>query len=516
MAAPRVSAPRAPQTAAPRLPARHIASPRAAPPHLARERGGQRGPGGPGGLATRHAPNVAPRLSNAPAGAAGRVARQALTPTTAPPQSAREGARGRVPAAPPRDLLGNVGTATPNAAPRSTVGQAPTAGDRSGAGRGGAAAAFVRAPNGRPAVANPVLVSLGPRNPAARALAHATFTGNFARNRSAWMHDWRWRHKRNIVLVLGFVGPVFWPYAYDDFVEYTFSGYGYDTFWPTAFDDIYTGIYGGYAPEFYAETGYAGGNAQASADEKRSRRGHSRTAALNTGAVPTGSAQICTGETQGLTNSPLQRIADQVQADQNQQALLEELKTATQQAVEILRFACPTDLPTTPTGRMAAMRVRVETMLRAVQVVRPALEKFYASLSDEQKERFNALDAANLQTAASATRQQPDIAQVCGGRAARAANVPIERIERSLHLGGAQEAALRELKDAAAKAADIVAQNCPADQPLTPTGRIAAMEQRLGAMLQAIDTVQPALAKFYESLNDEQKAQLNRLMPRAA
>jgi hypothetical protein len=30
-------------------------------------------------------------------------------------------------------------------------------------------------------------------------------------------------------------------------------------------------------------------------------------------------------------------------------------------------------------------------MLRAVQIVEPALEKFYGALNDEQKERFNRL-----------------------------------------------------------------------------------------------------------------------------
>ena len=40
------------------------------------------------------------------------------------------------------------------------------------------------------------------------------------------------------------------------------------------------------------------------------------------------------------------------------------------------------------------------------------------------------------------------------------------------------------------------------------------MEQRLRAMEQAIDTVQPALAKFYNSLTDEQKARFDRLGPR--
>ena len=53
-------------------------------------------------------------------------------------------------------------------------------------------------------------------------------------------------------------------------------------------------------------------------------------------------------------------------------------------------------------------------------------------------------------------------------------------------------------------------------QALTPPGRLAAMEQRLAAMLQGLDIVQPALAKFYNSLSDEQKAQINRIGPRAA
>jgi hypothetical protein len=39
------------------------------------------------------------------------------------------------------------------------------------------------------------------------------------------------------------------------------------------------------------------------------------------------------------------------------------------------------------------------------------------------------------------------------------------------------------------------------------------MEQRLDAMLRAVDTVQPALAKFYGSLSDEQKERFNQLAP---
>jgi hypothetical protein len=37
------------------------------------------------------------------------------------------------------------------------------------------------------------------------------------------------------------------------------------------------------------------------------------------------------------------------------------------------------------------------------------------------------------------------------------------------------------------------------------------MEQRLDAMLQAIETVRPALTQFYGSLSDEQKARFDRM-----
>ena len=45
----------------------------------------------------------------------------------------------------------------------------------------------------------------------------------------------------------GWVGPVFWPYAYYDLFDYVYWPYAYDDFWPYAYDDVYYGIYGPYA-----------------------------------------------------------------------------------------------------------------------------------------------------------------------------------------------------------------------------------------------------------------------------
>jgi len=80
------------------------------------------------------------------------------------------------------------------------------------------------------------------------------------------------------------------------------------------------------------------------------------------------------------------------------------------------------------------MRARLDAMLKAVAIVRPALDKLYQSLTDEQKERFNAL-AREEQPADGPPRPQqpgPDVTQVCGGNLAKTGNAPITRIAQAL------------------------------------------------------------------------------------
>jgi hypothetical protein len=356
---------------------------------------------------------------------------------------------------------------------------------------------------GAPILRNTTLANLSSRDPAMRSLTQSTFRSNFAQ--SNWGHDW-WKHHHhhNFVFgfVLGFVGTVFWPYAFDDCFDYLFWPYAYDTFWPYAFDDVYQGIYGGYAPQYYApDDVYAYAGAPASSAVYSSATGVPRPS-----AALAGGSQICSGQTQGLTDFPIERIAQQVNPDQHQQALLDDLKAATIKAVNILQAACPNELPSTPTGRLTAMRSRVEAMQQAVQVVRPALEAFYGSLSDEQKERFNALDG-DINTAG----REIDVAGLCSRANERSSGLPVARIEQSLQLNVHQDTALKDLNDASAHAADVLKGSCQPHQSLTPTGRLAAMEDRLNSMVQALDAVQPALTKFYQSLSDEQKARFDRL-----
>jgi hypothetical protein len=76
--------------------------------------------------------------------------------------------------------------------------------------------------------------------------------------------------------------------------------------------------------------------------------------------------------------------------------------------------------------------------------------------------------------------------------------LPVARITRSLGLSGSQDTALRDLNGAWAQAADILKESCQPGQSLTPTGRLAAMEDRLNSMQEALSTLEPALAKFYD------------------
>jgi hypothetical protein len=48
-------------------------------------------------------------------------------------------------------------------------------------------------------------------------------------------------------VVIGWFGPLFWPYADYDLFDYIYWPYAYDNFWPYAYDDVYYGIYGPYA-----------------------------------------------------------------------------------------------------------------------------------------------------------------------------------------------------------------------------------------------------------------------------
>jgi hypothetical protein len=303
-------------------------------------------------------------------------------------------------------------------------------------------------------------------------------------------------------LAIGWIGPVFWPYVYYDFFDYVFWPYAYDDFWPYAYDDIYYGIYGPYA--------YAGPVVQIAAAPGASvpARNVSTAGVARAEGSEQRVAEVCNNNASDLTDLPIERISEAVQPTEAQRPALDELRTASATAISILKAGCPKDLPSTPTGRLAAMENRVQMMLQAVQTMRPPLEHFYQQLSDEQKARFDALSPGGESIA---RQDQRNLTKLCQDRAPGLTDLPFDRIAKATQPTPPQRPSFDELKDASVKAAERLKVNCPSDQAVTATGRVAAMEKRLAATHDAVTTVQPALVKFYDGLNDEQKARFNSL-----
>jgi hypothetical protein len=356
---------------------------------------------------------------------------------------------------------------------------------------------------------------------AAAAAAQAGSRGRFAARfagadpqaeaaRTARQHGWAPRHAWRRGLRAAFVpwaGHVFWPYAYSDIFEYTFWPYAYDPgYWAYAYDDFVDTVFWG-------------------ADSRYSAYARLGPAEYPEGGVITGSPprdhpsvsqqtlkELCGDPEKGITAWPIASIEQAVQPTPEQRALLDELKSAAAKAAAAFKESCGGSYAMTPPGRLRAMTNRISATLEAVRIVRPALEKFYNSLSDEQQARFNALGPNIGERSPQRPQQEADAqSDTCGEPKSGLIQLPIERIEAVIRPAGTQKEALDRLREATQKAVQELQAACPDDVPLTPVGRLEAMEKRINAMVQAARLAQPALDEFYTSLSSEQKARFNAL-----
>src|SRR5262249_5353392 len=126
-----------------------------------------------------------------------------------------------------------------------------------------------------------------------------------------------------------------------------------------------------------------------------------------------------------------------------------DLSAASSQASDIIKSSCPSSVPLTPIGRLDAAEQRLDATIKAVQLVRSPLERFYQALSDEQRQRFNAMNGS--------TRGAPSAANMraaCSKRGGGFIDLPVQRIEQVVQPTAQQQSAFDNLKKAAQKAGD--------------------------------------------------------------
>ncbi len=330
---------------------------------------------------------------------------------------------------------------------------------------------------------------------ASRFAARAQSDPNWRSDHIAARRAWRHGHRAGFV---AWYGPVFWPYAYSDIFDYAFWPYGYDDgYWDYAYDNFIDGLFWGeYGPP--EDYGYAYAAPSGSHATRVSYAGVQ---------------ELCKEPGTGITAWPFAEIQRKVGLNDEQKQLLGDVRKAAADAAATFKASCPAEnmFPLTPPGRLTAMTGRLQATLDAVKIVQPALDKFYNSLSDEQKERFNQFGPKRPVNNPETTAALPHDNKTCSEAKPGLAALPIEKIADVVKPTDAQQAEFKKLQDATDKAVATLQAACPDDTPLTPPGRLAAMETRLQAMIDAADTVKPALESFYASLSNEQKARFDRI-----
>jgi hypothetical protein len=358
------------------------------------------------------------------------------------------------------------------------------------------------------------------------ALGAATLGSRAAWNHGAWNHgawnhaawnNWgnNWRGGWNRGCCGGWWGPVFWPFFAGDLFAFVFLPWDFfDPFW--AYGNVFVwdamfwpGPQYTYAPYDDIYGGYAYGGP---ARTRVARRATSETTGSITDSAEL--AQSCGGLAPGVSDLPIDKIQQSLQLSDDQLESLNALKAASLQASDALKASCSSELSLTPLGRLDAVQKRLDGMLQAWGTLRIPLDGFYNSLNDDQRLRFASLgpaSAARSQRRGSASSD--NLVALCSSHTESFTQLPVQRVEQAVKPTQQQQDALEKLKAASTEAANQLQASCPAQLPQTPIDRFDAVGKRLNAMAGAIMTVHPALAAFYSSLTDEQKARFNNLGP---
>jgi hypothetical protein len=241
-------------------------------------------------------------------------------------------------------------------------------------------------------------------------------------------------------------------------------------------------------------------------------------------AVIDGLVRACLQQATQFQRWPFEDIARIVVPDDRQRSALDELRNAAAAAAEKLSAECPREVPSPAWARLDAAEQSIDAASSSFAALEPALQGFYAALDDEQKARLlrdlpPSSARADEREAEQREQQGPQRGNGSEARAAGAnrwSNVcerltralrgwPTSEIERGVRLSEPQRVAFYELVTMSLKAAEALARACPADNALTPVRRMATLRVRLAAVRQATSAIHPALTRFYEALDQEQR-----------
>ena len=134
---------------------------------------------------------------------------------------------------------------------------------------------------------------------------------------------------------------------------------------------------------------------EALSDEQRGRF-NAMNGSTEGARSPSDMAALCRQQAGNFIDLPAQRVEQVVQPTAQQKSAFDDLKKATQKVGDQLQSSCPTAVPRSPVARLDTVETRLSAIADAIKAIRPNLKNFYASLSDDQKARFNMMGQAPL------------------------------------------------------------------------------------------------------------------------
>jgi hypothetical protein len=267
--------------------------------------------------------------------------------------------------------------------------------------------------------------------------------------------------------------PLFWPQLADNVFDYVFWPSGNDDrFWAYGYNEI---VEGALHP-----------GSRESLRASASTRG--RDDAQTTGSVANTPSACASQQGNESADSLIKHIESTVQPTEAQRSAMDNLRTAAQHAFDYFAKACPKTRPLTPTARLDAMEDRIWAARQALLIMRAPVDKFYATLTDEQKTRLNGPSAPSSPS---------------GQTTARAAGCNESSIDLGRMLAGGhgrpdpkQRPALEALQKTSTGLSRLLASSCPATLPTTPLERLDTADRRLNSMLYAVVTLRAPLDAF--------------------
>jgi hypothetical protein len=203
-------------------------------------------------------------------------------------------------------------------------------------------------------------------------------------------------------------------------------------------------------------------------------------------------------------NAIIERLRQEIGPNIDQISSLQLLGQAINTGADRLGKSYPTEIPREPTARLQLMLRQIEALTTAIDLIRPPLEDFEKSLTQEQQARLTA--EATSASPASPRDVKTEI-RSCGSSSA-AADHSVEQIERSVQLSEQQHTALDDLHQVLSGAANDLEAQCSTPAPRSAVARLDALEARLDATWRAVLSIQVALYKFDGELSADQKNRL--------